>query len=316
MLKIVEGAVINRFGSSEDMGPFLSAKPSRRGPGRLPFKAIIHVAGINMFWCPTEYSIRQSVKNALHWPTQNRSRCRPGTSKTGEVSIKISIQGGVMRFAEKIFHPAWVMAVAAVIGLSGCNAVKPSYVDTSGDKIRSVVVYANFRSLINDAPSDMELSNVLADDVCRYIQTKDVGCEASLKRTPPESTTKLKNNVSHMISIDAELFSRFIPGDRIWNPCQTEITKTECTPGFDSAKNWNDCLNRISTKECVSGFDQLPDTPSRMRMTVDVVETKRGKSVFKLDKPQTFNYSDKSGWAASGEPASALFQGLKKAGFF
>lgn len=35
------------------------------GPGRLPFKAIIHVAGINMFWCPSEYSIRQSVKNAL-----------------------------------------------------------------------------------------------------------------------------------------------------------------------------------------------------------------------------------------------------------
>jgi O-acetyl-ADP-ribose deacetylase (regulator of RNase III) len=35
------------------------------GPGRLPFKAIIHVAGINMFWYPSEYSIRQSVKNAL-----------------------------------------------------------------------------------------------------------------------------------------------------------------------------------------------------------------------------------------------------------
>lgn len=35
------------------------------GPGRLPFKAIIHVAGINLFWCATERSIRQSVKNAL-----------------------------------------------------------------------------------------------------------------------------------------------------------------------------------------------------------------------------------------------------------
>lgn len=35
------------------------------GAGRLPFKAIIHVAGINMFWYPSEYSIRQSVKNAL-----------------------------------------------------------------------------------------------------------------------------------------------------------------------------------------------------------------------------------------------------------
>ena len=35
------------------------------GAGKLPFKAIIHVAGINMLWCPSEYSIRQSVKNAL-----------------------------------------------------------------------------------------------------------------------------------------------------------------------------------------------------------------------------------------------------------
>jgi O-acetyl-ADP-ribose deacetylase (regulator of RNase III) len=33
--------------------------------GRLNFKAIIHVAGINMFWCATEYSLRQSVINAI-----------------------------------------------------------------------------------------------------------------------------------------------------------------------------------------------------------------------------------------------------------
>lgn len=35
------------------------------GAGRLPYKAIIHVAGINMFWRPSEISIRQSVKNTL-----------------------------------------------------------------------------------------------------------------------------------------------------------------------------------------------------------------------------------------------------------
>jgi O-acetyl-ADP-ribose deacetylase len=34
-------------------------------PGRLPFKAIIHVAGINLLWRPSEYSIRASVRNAL-----------------------------------------------------------------------------------------------------------------------------------------------------------------------------------------------------------------------------------------------------------
>lgn len=33
--------------------------------GKLPFKNIIHVAGINMFWFATEYSIRESVKNAM-----------------------------------------------------------------------------------------------------------------------------------------------------------------------------------------------------------------------------------------------------------
>jgi O-acetyl-ADP-ribose deacetylase (regulator of RNase III) len=33
--------------------------------GKLPYKAIIHVAGINMFWCGTERSVRNSVINAM-----------------------------------------------------------------------------------------------------------------------------------------------------------------------------------------------------------------------------------------------------------
>ncbi|WP_397570080.1 macro domain-containing protein [Schlesneria sp. T3-172] len=33
--------------------------------GKLPFKAIIHVAGINLLWVATEHSVRQSVTNAL-----------------------------------------------------------------------------------------------------------------------------------------------------------------------------------------------------------------------------------------------------------
>jgi len=33
--------------------------------GNLNFKAIIHVAGINMFWFATEYSVKQSVINAI-----------------------------------------------------------------------------------------------------------------------------------------------------------------------------------------------------------------------------------------------------------
>jgi len=35
------------------------------GPGNLSFKAIIHVAGISMWWRSSERSIRDSVRNAL-----------------------------------------------------------------------------------------------------------------------------------------------------------------------------------------------------------------------------------------------------------
>ncbi|HPF38629.1 MAG TPA: macro domain-containing protein [Phycisphaerae bacterium] len=35
------------------------------GAGRLPFRGIIHVAGINVFWFATKYSIRQSVLSAM-----------------------------------------------------------------------------------------------------------------------------------------------------------------------------------------------------------------------------------------------------------
>ena len=30
--------------------------------GRLPYKAIIHVAGINLLWCSSDWSIRESVR--------------------------------------------------------------------------------------------------------------------------------------------------------------------------------------------------------------------------------------------------------------
>jgi len=33
--------------------------------GKLPFKGIIHVAGISMLWRASEYSIRESAKNAM-----------------------------------------------------------------------------------------------------------------------------------------------------------------------------------------------------------------------------------------------------------
>ena len=66
----VSGAIKKRGGT----GPFKELR--KHGPiplggavltsaGRLPFKAIIHVAGINMLWRASERSIRDSVRNAL-----------------------------------------------------------------------------------------------------------------------------------------------------------------------------------------------------------------------------------------------------------
>ena len=42
------------------------------GPGRLPFKAIIHVCGINMFWLTSERAIRDCVRNALKLAGEKR----------------------------------------------------------------------------------------------------------------------------------------------------------------------------------------------------------------------------------------------------
>jgi len=64
-------------GAIKKRGGFTSFKEVRKhGPipfggavltsaGRLPFRGIIHVAGINMLWHATEQSIRDSVRNAM-----------------------------------------------------------------------------------------------------------------------------------------------------------------------------------------------------------------------------------------------------------
>jgi uncharacterized protein YwqG/O-acetyl-ADP-ribose deacetylase (regulator of RNase III) len=66
----VSGAIKRRGG----IGPFKELAKHGSIPlggavltsaGRLPFKAIIHVAGINMLWRASEWSIRQSVRNVM-----------------------------------------------------------------------------------------------------------------------------------------------------------------------------------------------------------------------------------------------------------
>ncbi|MCP4675980.1 MAG: Appr-1-p processing protein [Deltaproteobacteria bacterium] len=46
-------------------GPIPLGKAVLTGAGRLPFKGIIHVAGINMLWMAGEKSIRTSVQSAM-----------------------------------------------------------------------------------------------------------------------------------------------------------------------------------------------------------------------------------------------------------
>jgi len=66
----VSGAIKRRGGTQPfrelgRMGPIPLGGAVITGPGRLPFKAIIHVAGISLLWRSSEYSIRQSVRNAI-----------------------------------------------------------------------------------------------------------------------------------------------------------------------------------------------------------------------------------------------------------
>jgi len=73
--------------------------------GRLPFKAMIHVAGISMFWRSSERSIRDSVRNAIRLAAENgyRSIAFPligaGTGGGGEERV-LSIMQDELRQLE------------------------------------------------------------------------------------------------------------------------------------------------------------------------------------------------------------------------
>ena len=66
----VSGA-IKRHGGYRPFNELLRCGPIPLGEalltsaGRLPFKGIIHVAGINMLWRSSEYAIRRSVASAM-----------------------------------------------------------------------------------------------------------------------------------------------------------------------------------------------------------------------------------------------------------
>lgn len=66
----VSGAIKRRAGYGPffelgRLGPIPLGGAVLTGAGRLPHKAIIHVAGISLWWCSSSYSIQQSVRSAL-----------------------------------------------------------------------------------------------------------------------------------------------------------------------------------------------------------------------------------------------------------
>lgn len=66
----VSGAIKRRSGLQPfkevgKKGPIPLGQAVLTGAGKLPYKGIIHVAGINGFWRASEWSIRESVRNAL-----------------------------------------------------------------------------------------------------------------------------------------------------------------------------------------------------------------------------------------------------------
>jgi O-acetyl-ADP-ribose deacetylase len=72
----VSGAIKRRGGKAifrelARHGPIPLGQAVLTSAGRLPFKGIIHVAGINMLWRASERSIRESVCNALKLAESN-----------------------------------------------------------------------------------------------------------------------------------------------------------------------------------------------------------------------------------------------------
>lgn len=72
----VSGAIKKRAGMGPfrelgKLGPIPLGGAVMTGAGKLSFQAIIHVAGISMWWRSSERSIRNSTRNAIHLASEN-----------------------------------------------------------------------------------------------------------------------------------------------------------------------------------------------------------------------------------------------------
>lgn len=72
----VSGAIKKRAGYTPfrelaRLGPIPLGQARLTSAGLLSYKAIIHVAGINMFWCATANSVLDSVRHSMQLAQQN-----------------------------------------------------------------------------------------------------------------------------------------------------------------------------------------------------------------------------------------------------
>ena len=72
----VSGAIKKRGGNTpfkevSKCGPIPLGEARLTGAGKLAYKGIIHVAGINMLWFATKYSVSRSVMNAMELANKN-----------------------------------------------------------------------------------------------------------------------------------------------------------------------------------------------------------------------------------------------------
>lgn len=111
----VSGAIKKRGGLQPfrelgRMGPIPLGHAVETSAGRLPFKSIIHVAGINMLWRSSETSIRDSVRNAIELASSRgyRSIAMPligagsGGGKPDKIQSIIENELGKCEFAGEV----------------------------------------------------------------------------------------------------------------------------------------------------------------------------------------------------------------------
>ncbi len=191
----------------------------------------------------------------------------------------------------------WRLAgVAGVaLGLTGCaTTVKPSYVDTSGGKIKSVVVYAKFKNSLSNSPSDEALSAALSSAICKGIADKGVQCESAVAH-PNDIPAVSTINATHLIIVNGDL--------------------NEASFVTPPSTFWNSCANFVNN-QCQGAMVTTPGRyiPTRMSMTSSVIAKQNGKTIFLEDKPQSFGSDESDAVAAARNPAKALIQGLKSSG--